>query len=210
MKNRTVILAACLASLGCGSDDSNNPEAVGKAFEEYRNAILNCQGAKAAELVNRHTIDGYQKYLDLSRKAPRQIVQALPIGDKLMVLSLRHRVPKEQLRKMDGRAVFIHAVNSGWIGKAGVEALTTGEAEITDGRAELTTYGRDKKTPQKFLFTKEDGLWKTDLIQVMEANKDAFRTIAIMGRTEDEAICNVIAIVSGEEVTDSIWDPVGE
>ena len=48
-------------------------------------------------------------------RADSAAVQNLRVVDRLQVLVMRHRVEREELRRMTGPTVFVYAVDNGWI-----------------------------------------------------------------------------------------------
>ena len=112
--------------------------AVRATFAAYKAAVLAQQGERAADNVTTGTLREYARYRELALSAPRAALEALPMTERLQVLIIRARVPAADLRAMDGRRVFTHAVDRGWIGREGVE------------RSELGTVQVDYNLPERF------------------------------------------------------------
>ncbi len=65
------------------------------------------------------------------------------------------------------------------------------------------------ETPLKYTFHREDGRWGLDLTAIMAPAEQAFKMIIEQsGTSEDEFVINIIEAVSGEEVPDSVWEPM--
>jgi hypothetical protein len=210
MKTITPLLVAALLVSGCGSNGSSEVDAIQQTFAAYKSAILNTDGVTAAENVSQRTIDEYQQYVDWCRKADRQTLQKLSTINKFQVLLLKHRIRTDELKTMDGKAVFIYAVDHDWIGKNSVIVTTIGDIQASEGRGTAAVYIEDQKTPVRFHFTKEDDSWKFDLIQsIRDADQVLKEQIRQLDVTENEFIFRMIETVSGRKVPDSIWEPLG-
>lgn len=144
----------------------------------------------------------------LALKGQEKEVRLLSPMNKIMVLSLRHRIPVDVLRAMTPEEVFAHAVNQGWIGKDSVLDSDIGQLRVfgNDASAEYVKGG--KPTPLKYRFTKEDEKWRIDLTALMPVGDQAMSMlIKKEGLDEDAFIISLIESVSGEKVSPSIWQP---
>ena len=207
-KTIPILIAAGIA-IGCGRSPSPDAQGIQKAFGAYKTAILNTDGPTAVAHVSKRTIDEYQQYVDWCRLADRQTLEALSTINKLQVLLVKHRIPKADLMKMGGEAIFIHAVNNDWIGKAGVVATTIGDIQTSNGRGTAAVYINQEKAPTRFHFIEEEGSWKFDLIQTLrDADQILKMQMRQLGLEEDEFIFRMIESVSGRKVPASIWEPL--
>ncbi|HEU4340186.1 MAG TPA: hypothetical protein VFU31_01300 [Candidatus Binatia bacterium] len=178
------------------------------AFLSYKEAILQQQGQSAVSLVNRATLQYYARMKTLALRGQEKEVRLLTPMNKIMVLSLRHRLSIDDLRRMTPDEIFIHAVNHGWIGKNSVLDSDIGQMQVfgNDASAEYVKGGR--RTPLKYRFTKEDGHWKIDLTALMPAADQAMgMLIKKKGIDEDAFIISLVESVSGKKVLPSIWQP---
>ena len=81
--------------------------AVTGTFDNYKSAILELKGELAVGLVTNRTVEEYQHYVDWALTADRKTMESLSLINRLQVFLLRHRLPHDLLKRMDGRAVFI-------------------------------------------------------------------------------------------------------
>jgi hypothetical protein len=193
---------------GCGSDAADK-EAVQKAFDAYKTAILAGDGDAAAASVTQATLDEYQKYVDWALRADRATVQSLSLLDKLQVLTLRHRIPPDKWQGMTGEKAFIYAVNNNWIGKSQVEAAELGDIQLYVVRASADAIMNERKTRSRFFFLKEKGEWKFDLARLMQGFDAALKSELKRTRIPaDQFILRSIEGISGAKPTDTIWEPI--
>lgn len=177
-------------------------------FLAYKEAILQQQGRSAVSLVNRATLQYYARMKLLALEGQEKEVRLLSPMNKIMVLSLRHRLAVGDLGKMTPEEVFAYAVNQGWIGKSSVLDSDIGQVQVfgRDASAEYVKSG--KPTPLKYRFTKEEGKWRIDLTALMPVADQAMRMlIQKQGFDEDTFIISLIESVSGRKVLPSIWQP---
>ncbi|HUR57302.1 MAG TPA: hypothetical protein VM029_06310 [Opitutaceae bacterium] len=206
MKTSTVALIALLGwtTVCCAAERDD----VQAAFDGYKSAILSQDGARAAELVSERTLAEYQRYVDWARDADRETLQSLSLINRFQVIILRHRIPPEELRKLEGRTAFIYAVDHDWIGKNAVIRTSLGEIDASEGRATATVLIGGRKAPNRFQFIREKQQWRFDLLPLMQDSSVAFQALAKQrGIAEDELIFNLVETVSGKKVPEGIWNP---
>jgi len=204
-----LIFTSNLSLLAQGSEPEEG--LIRRAFLTYKEAILQQQGPSALSLVNRATVQYYARMRTLALEGQEKEVRQLTPMNKIMVLSLRHRVPLGDLRKMSPEEVFAYAVDQGWIGKNSVLDSDIGRLQVfgNDASAEYVKSG--KPTPLKYRFTKEDGKWKVDLTALMPVADQAMSMlIKTKGLDEDTFITGLMESVSGKKVVPSIWQPPGK
>lgn len=189
-------------------EPERTPAAVKQAFDSYKSAILNDKGADAAECVDRQTLDWYEDTRRWALTATRAQLAELSLFNRLQAVLVRHRVARAELEKMDGRKLFVHAVENGWVGKSSVSGLEIGEVSITGAFAAGTVVKEGRPTNLKFQFVIEAGRWRLKLLPVMKQAEPALRAqIKRAGLTEDGYILQVAETVSGRKPAPTIWDP---
>jgi hypothetical protein len=184
---------------------------IRQAFLNYKGAILEQQGQSAVSLVNRATVQYYSRMKTLALEGEEKEVRQLTPMNKIMVLSLRHRLPVDDLRTMTPEEVFIYAVNQGWIGKNSVLDSDIGQLQVFGNDASGEYVRGGKPTPLKFRLTKEEGNWKIDLTALTPPADQAISLlIKKEGLDEDAFIVGLVESVSGKKVSPSIWQPPGK
>ena len=182
--------------------------AVMATFNGYKQAILQDKGTEAATYVSQRTFDYYQKVANLSRHADSLQVDSLPVMDKTMVLLLRARTPKQDLLSMDGRAIFIYAIEQGMVGKGSVANndvyRVMYEADFARGDLKV----RGEVVPLSLHFYRESQTWKLDLTSLFPTTAMAFdKLISDSGMTENEYLEAMIRSVAARP-KNPIWKPL--
>jgi|GEM_PF-1970990 hypothetical protein len=184
------------------------PEAVRKSFEAYAAAIVNDKGEDAAECVDQQTIKWYGDIRKWALTATREELAKLGLFNRLQAMLVRHRVPRAELEKMDGRKLFIHAVDQGWVGKNSVAGIDIGDVSITSTFAEGTVVRNGRPTKMKFQFVIEGGKWKLKLMPIMTQAEPVLQAqLKREGLTEDEYILRVLEATTGRKPLPDAWDP---
>lgn len=160
------------------ADDAQQVKDVRSAFENYRKAVLNDRGDKAAELVTQGTLDYYGEMKHVALTAPAREVKSLAAGEKFFVIRLRLAIPREQLTLLSAKELFSYSVKSGWIGKDGVRNMKLGKISVSDTFAAGEYSSRGKKSPIKFQFRKESETWKLDLLPLAKLSSELFDYLA--------------------------------
>ncbi len=187
---------------------STEEEAVRACFQAYRTAILEGKGEVAVQYISQKTLDYYAEIRELAlyQDAPR--VMALDLMDRLMILSLRHRVGATRLQKMDAKQLFVYSVQNGWIGKDGIQRLRLAEITLEPRTAKAAYTFDGKETGLYLLFYKQHNAWSLDLTNVLRTGNAALvDALRQEGRDENEFIFNAIASVTGSRPPQSIWHP---
>jgi FOG: Ankyrin repeat len=206
-----------------GESTQQNPNAAAEkeirdCFARYKAALLSSQGEEAAECVSDKTISYYFWSNVRTMQQDRKGIERMPLTERIYVLSMRHQVPYAKLYELSrvertqmGRSYFIHAVESGMIGKESVEKLELAKVfvDTVDGNKAKTMISSDGKTaPFGFDFLLEEGQWKIDLTSFFPIAEEILKA-AIMqsGMSENQFIFAVLEKNSGKKPDDSIWDP---
>ncbi|MBO9613031.1 MAG: hypothetical protein J7619_10070 [Dyadobacter sp.] len=182
---------------------------VRKTFEDYKSAILNDKGEEAAGLVDTKTINYYGDILEKVKTADSLKVDGLSLMDKLMVLIVRHRIPKEEIMTTNGRQLLVTAIKMGMVGKSSVINNEVGVVKVNGNFASGELLVRGQKTPLAFEFNKENGAWKLDLTAAFPAAQAAFQhLVKESGQPENEYLLSLVELSSGKEATREVWLPV--
>lgn len=207
MKILRLILPLVLCIAGC-SQNSELPS-VKQAFEGYKSAILNDDGGAAYKLVDDNTRDWYDTTLDRVLTWNRNQIMKLGILDKMQVILIRHRIPKDELLQMTPEDLFKYAVNNGWVGKNSVYGLEVGKIEIQGSFATGVVRSNGQDSPLKFHFYNENGSWRIDLTEMTKWGEALFiRQIEESEASELDYLFRITQVVSGKPVQESIWTPL--
>lgn len=180
-----------------------------KAFEAYKTAILNDQGEQAVEYVDSRTIKYYADILNTSLEADSLEIEKLSIMDKLMVMAIRHRTPKEDLLSFSAKELLVYAIQQGMVGKGSVQNNAIGEVDISEDFAKGQLVSSGMPTPMNFHFYYEEESWKIDLTSIFPIANQAFQGMAdSSGMEENEYIFMLLEMMSGTAPDESIWVPV--
>lgn len=181
---------------------------VKKTFDNYKSAILNDKGEEAVEQVDTKTIAYYGDILEKVKTADSLKVDKLSLMDKLIVLVVRHRIPKEEIMKTNGKQLLVTAIKMGMVGKSSVINNEVGTVKVNGDFASGELLVRGQKTPLAFEFHKKNGLWKLDLTAIFPAGEAAFRQMVKQsGEPENEYLLSLIQLTTGKEPGAEVWVP---
>jgi hypothetical protein len=182
---------------------------VKQTFSNYKQSILKGDGDEAVKWVNNKTIAYYGEMLGLALDADSARVADLDLMDRLTVLSLRHRMTRDEISGMDGKQLFVHSIKKGMVGKNTVANVEIGDVKVEGEQAKGQLQANGQKSPLNFGFTKENGQWKLDLTSLFEPTMAGLKQmIAGQGMTENEFIVRALEMSSGKPVTNVIWSPL--
>lgn len=210
----TLLLLCCACSdnrQGTEQEAKSQEEvsAIRQTFAAYKEAILNNKGQEALAEVTQNTVQYYGQMKQFALKAPEAEVRQLSIGNKMMVLLFRHRIPLNSLQGMTSQNLFVHTINQGWTGKSGVIKVDIGKVEISGGHAVAEYVNSGKPTSIRCRFAKEADKWKMDLTSVMALADQTFKQLIKQeNMDEDEFVFSLIESVSGKKVSEKIWQPL--
>ena len=192
------------APLAMPAKGDRESDAVVEAFEKYRAALLEQDGAEAVRHLSSATLAMYDEQQSWAMSSSKDELNDLAPGIRLQVLILRQRIPVEELRAMDGAAVAAYAVDHGWVGKDGTLRMTIGNVALQGKRA--TAVASDGGIVH---FVRENGEWKFDLTIVLKGfDQLVQRHARERGMSENEVIFSMVTTLSGRQVNESIWKPL--
>jgi hypothetical protein len=211
---QTLLIVVSLLALGVNVPAKTPPprpqgqardtSAIEKAFLQYRDALLEGNGSKAAELVGGRTITLYDEIVTHALKMPRQNLAQLDFISKFMVLRIRYEFNKSQIEKMTGRELFIIGVEKGWISKSSVSNVK----QLAKIKVDL--YEASASIPQApdvpvFHFLNESGQWKLNLLPLFEMFNVAMKQeVTKSGLTEEQFIMRALNTLSSKKVDERI------
>ncbi len=182
---------------------------VRAAFERYRSNLLNDRGIEAVKDVDSKTIQYYTDLLELTKTADSTKIETLSIIDKMSVLLMRLKIPKQELLSFTGRDLFIYSVDHGMVGKGGVSRSTIGKITIDGDFAVAQLEGKAAPSQIHFEFHKENEEWKLDLTSIFPMAIIVFdKLIADSGKSENEFLLLILEAAAGKKVTPETWRPL--
>lgn len=213
-RTAALVVATALVLAGCnGGDGGPAPDdgaAVVRAFEDYRAALIEQDGARAASLAAEDTLDYYAEMKELALTASRSELKDRRIVDQLTVLMLRHMLAPDELEAMDGRDVFVFSVEEGLTSETSVQRLEVGEAKVSGDRAVLGVEVDGREAPFTFVFEREGDRWKIELRELMKVADSAFQTFVNQsGVPQDEYLLQTLTSMTGTTPSRDVWDPPG-
>lgn len=186
----------------------NQEEAVHFTFARYRNAILTRDGATAWATVDTHTRAYYDRLLDQIKYATADELRQLSYTDLTIILASRQFIDRDTLAAMDGRALFVHAVERGWTDR---DLVTAGVGPV-EFRGDVA-YGRmtskNMHTPFHWVFRFQEDRWFLDLAAQMEViDRLSEGMLASEGLSAaDLAYAMLLRGVGPDEILPDIWQP---
>lgn len=210
MKNikLSLLLLVMLTTISYAKNDDQ--KLIQKSFELYKAALHDENGEEAIKYLDKTTLDYYTTILELSKNADSLTVENQTILDKLMIFSVRHRVPKEELLKFDGRSFLVYSIKTGMIGKSSIANASIGKVQVKKGIAaegQFLVYG--EKTPFKFLLNKEDDVWKIDLTSLFPISNKQFQKMADeSGKSTNDYLFSLLEMLTNKKPDSGIWKKI--
>lgn len=180
-----------------------------KVYDGYKNAVLNGNGGEAAYFISSNTISYYSSVLDLVQNADSSKLILCGLLEKFTVLAIRQTVDWGRLRAMNGKDLFIYAIENGMIGKD-ISKSSLGEVEHKHGNLASGELLIDlNHTKKHVLFYKEDGRWRLDLIDILKENGENLnKMMGQPGLNENIRMVLFFKQVFGREPSRELWLPV--
>ena len=185
-----------------------NERDIRAVFIGYRKALLDKNGAAAANFVDGNTMEYYRQIKHQALYAPEPRVRELALMDKLMVLRIRHEIPARTLLSMDTKRFFALGVDRGWIGADSVRKVAIGKIEVQGKRATAQLVQSGAPAPFKFSFNKESRGWKLDLTAMFPIARLAFKSMVPKDQAEDQFALDLLESLSGKKPNLSLWRPL--
>jgi hypothetical protein len=208
MKTPIPLIIALTFSIGSCSQNETEANLVQKCFDNFTKCG---DGVCAAKFLDSRTLTYYDNILDLTLTADSSTIAGLRFWDKYVVLRNRHTIPPDELRKMTGRNLFIHTMNSQKTPGRGEPTSEIEDIRVEGDSALAAVLENGKALEFPYRFYKENGQWKIDLTsQLPAANKPVTDVLPMRKMTEIEFIFDMLHGLSGKVVEPSIWIPVGK
>jgi len=208
MKKASLLLSASLVLMTNLSLSAQKKEKdlIYQTFTNYKTALGKHQGEEAVKYVDSRTIAYHDSIVHLAKTADSLAVDSLKVIDKLLVFSIRHRIPQEELRTMDGTAFFIYGVQHNMISNYNIVNNSLGKIKIDDHFATADLLLGENKTPKDFHFHKEDDQWKIDLTSLHASTNHEFEVlIAERKQTENGYLFNLLEMITRKRPGNDVW-----
>lgn len=179
-------------------------------FTTYKNAIVKNDVKTAVLQLDKSSFNYYDEILNTSLRADEAQINQLELLDRLMVLSVKHRVPKDKLITMDGKDLLIYALENDIINNNRVETMGIGDIDVNGDIA----YGQFLQNNQNIAlylgFSFDQSQWRLDITSLAEPTGFAIRKLVEMqNKTENEVIIMMIeSSTPGQKVSKDIWKPI--
>lgn len=183
-------------------------QAVHFTFARYRNAVLVRDGETAYATVDTRTRAYYDRLIDLIKYGSGEELRERTFTDLTIILSSRQFIPRDSLAGMDGRALFVHAVGSGWTDREIVVA-GLGPIEFRDDTAIAVATRTGVHTLFHWVFRFEEDRWHLDLAEQMRGIDEASRQMLAAEGLEpaDLAFAMLMRGAGPDIVSEEIWEP---
>lgn len=209
MKNPIIVfLCVILISVGCNTPKSDE-EQVQECFSNYKTALQDQNGKSALDYVDKSTINYYEEMLQYAIEADSLDINKMSLMDKITILSIRHKISPQEIMRMDGKALFIYAINNGMIGSNSIDKITLSTIKIKESTADGYLMANGQELPMAFEFKKEDTEWKINLTSIFDISETGLKQAAyIRNLKENEFIVTTISEINKKKVSDNIWHPI--
>jgi hypothetical protein len=182
--------------------------AVRAAFTAYSALAASGRTTSWPSLVSRRTVDYYTRARERALSATEAEVRALPLDERFLVLTLRHRLDPDRLRAWSGKLIFDHSLRHGWVDKEAVVGSVLGPVEIDGDQARAVLLDGGEPLHYDLELRREDGRWKLDLVTIFRGDAVALQMRARQTRrTEDEMILYELEWATSTKVSPAIWTP---
>jgi hypothetical protein len=207
----------CLLSIapaGCEDPHAEDKEAIRAALRQLDQANEDCDGAAAVAVMSSRGLDEYTRLVKLALDGSKTDVQGLSPSEMSQVVQLRHRLTRQQLEKMDGRAYQEHATSDCWyaldLDEAGGYESGIGSISVSGEVAYAEVLEADgTKSGVQAHFEREDGVWKVNEFSFQRVWDDELRELAA---ENDLSIPEMVVLFeqweTGEQIRNSIWEPL--
>ncbi len=194
----------------CGKPNPNRQK-IKSCYGAYKSAILEGKGEEAVKYLSEKTIAYYDKMLDIVRTGTSEKIEKLPLTDKLMVISTRHRATPEEIKQFTGKSLIVWSVDNGMISKESVEQAALGFITLKEKTAKGNFKLNNKTTPYYYHFFVENGEWKLDLGPILKSAEEAMQKVKEqLKMPEDELIVYLVEAASNKKIEGDIWNKTFE
>ncbi|MDP4184224.1 MAG: hypothetical protein Q8862_03560 [Bacteroidota bacterium] len=184
-------------------------ENIKKCYETYKKSLLNNDGKQAYACLDKKTRKYYDELLDKIKTYDSIQIEKESIVNKLSILTIRHRVPKDEILKMNGEGLFIYSIDYGFVDKGSVQHYELGTIEFRRKIAKAQMMSGNLPSFYKYLFYKQKNQWYINLTSLHPMSNYALKKmIEELQQTEDDFILYSLASITRRNLDNSIWHPL--
>jgi len=209
MKN--LIYSVCLvlvATLAFAQDDEKGIRAC---YEGYKKAILDGNGTAAASFIDGPSKAFFSKLYGSIIHADSAQVASLDIADRVLLFHARHTLTYEELSKMTEHEYLVYSFEKGMFSDKGIIGIDIDDVKVEGNHATAVpsfSYNASDRSPEFYHFNKTADGWKIDWISQINFINTNFTSIAnSMGQDVNEFIFSTLLMLSGQEVSATVWHP---
>lgn len=136
------------------------------AWDEYKRAVLDADGAAAADVLSKGTLGYFGDLVDATLHADQARLDELSVADIMTVLLARYEFRYKTLSALDGRSFVALAIDNGLISEATVARQAFTRAELS-GEAGRLLAPDPEQLPPTLDLRKEAGRWKVHLVPLI-------------------------------------------
>jgi len=190
------------------SGETAQVAAVGRGFAEYKAALKQRDGARAAAAVTSNSLRYYDRMRELALSAPREELALLEGTERMLVLALRQQAPLELLTDGTPEELVAYAVTTEAMTDTGVVRTELGEIRVEGGLARGWIVVDGKPMQGVLQFAHEGDRWKFDLEFAMKSSAGLIAAIAQQNDlSEDAVILKLLEQGMQQPVGPDIWRP---
>lgn len=206
MKNIAIYICLLLLITSCISKKES--EAIKSCFQEYRSGIIVSSGEIVVPLLNQNTKDYYKKILYHIKHSHQPIVYKLNVVDRILVLSTRNKLTREEIKKLDIKSFLTFAIDNKMLVRYDylfdLEFIEVKDIEKRKAKARIKLNETNKTLI--FTFTKEVDKWKINLSPIIKLNYHIMiRKIKESGISEDKYTIERVKEENNGIVKENIW-----
>ncbi|OSZ77974.1 hypothetical protein CAP35_06815 [Chitinophagaceae bacterium IBVUCB1] len=176
-----------------GCKQTEDKKQIKACFNQYKQAAIESDGAKAIQCIDSKTIEFYDSIMYYIINYDSNKIVALPFLEKVTVLTSKFLINNDSLIQFNGRKLFEHSVDIGLISKETIIHLQIDTIVIDKSFAIAYISTRNKKTGIYLTFYKNDGDWKLNLSELFSKLSGTLQQIFIETyEDENTALLNTL------------------
>lgn len=182
--------------------------AVADAFNAYRSALLDSDGAGALRVIHPSVFPIYDQSRRLALSGSEAEIRRLGPTGQLNVYVMRATMPPDALRSATPDEIVRLGVEKGLVGLQRTAETTLGDVEVTGDTAYAEVLIPGETSPFGFPFRRHRDTWKLDLKALLEAIEPSLVAVAgQQGKTPEQFVDDLLVTRFGEERAAALHRP---